>query len=232
MSSDYKHIRESCLKKGELWEDPDFSAVQSSVFYHQKPPFSFVWRRPRDLIIDPVFIADSPSFDVVAGKLGDRWLVQCLGCLYSSKGLFYRVVPADQGFHQDDGYAGIFRFRLWWSGEWREVLVDDRLPTVNNRLVFLSSTRSSQFWPALLEKAYAKLHGSYESLKYGTVLDGLADLTGGVAESLPVRNDATGSGRRLADLLDMTSIVTANVQSEKAENQVEMSSCRMTTIFY
>ena len=40
---------------------------------------------------------------------GDRWLVQCLGCLYSSKGLFYRVVPADQGFHAQDDYAGIFR---------------------------------------------------------------------------------------------------------------------------
>ena len=40
---------------------------------------------------------------------GDRWLVQCLGCLYSSKGLFYRVVPADQGFHSQDDYAGIFR---------------------------------------------------------------------------------------------------------------------------
>ena len=40
---------------------------------------------------------------------GDRWLVQCLGCLYSSKGLFYRVVPADQGFHSADEYAGIFR---------------------------------------------------------------------------------------------------------------------------
>ena len=35
--------------------------------------------------------------------------MQCLGCLYSSKGLFYRVVPADQGFHSSDEYAGIFR---------------------------------------------------------------------------------------------------------------------------
>ena len=63
------------------------------------------------------------------------------------------------------------------------------------------------------------MHGSYESLKYGTVLDGLADLTGGVAESIPIKNEATGGGRKLAELLDMTSIVTANIQSEKNDNQ-------------
>lgn len=91
--------------------------------------------------------------------------MQCLSCLHTSKGLFYRVVPADQGFHTQDDYAGIFRFRIWWCGAWREVLVDDRLPTVNNRLVFISSARAAEFWPALLEKAYAKLHGSYEALK-------------------------------------------------------------------
>ena len=87
---------------------------------------------------------------------GDRWLVSCLGVLYLSKGLFYRVVPADQNFSTPDHYVGVFRFRLWWCGEWVEVLVDDRLPTVHGRLAFLQSTNSDQFWPGLLEKAYAK----------------------------------------------------------------------------
>ena len=47
MSSEFERLRESCLKKGELFEDPDFPAVQTSIFYHQKPPFSFVWKRPK-----------------------------------------------------------------------------------------------------------------------------------------------------------------------------------------
>ena len=47
MSSEFERLRESCLKKGELFEDSDFPAVQTSIFYHQKPPFSFVWKRPK-----------------------------------------------------------------------------------------------------------------------------------------------------------------------------------------
>ncbi|XP_077302480.1 calpain C isoform X2 [Arctopsyche grandis] len=209
--TDYERIQSSCLKRGELWEDPDFPATQSSVFYHQTPPFQFAWKRPKELCENPVFVYDSsPQFDVTTGKM-DRWFVSCLGVLYLSKGLFYRVVPADQGF--GDKHAGVFRFRLWWCGEWVEVLVDDRLPTVSGKLAFLHPAHSDQFWPGLLEKAYAKLHGSYEALKYGTLLDGLADLTGGITESIAIRQDSTASGRLLSKLLEMTSIITCIVHN-------------------
>ena len=60
-----------------------------------------------------------------------------------------------------------------------------------------------------------RLHGSYEALKYGTTLDGLADLTGGVTESLSVvggghiNKDSSFHVRLLARLLANTSILTA-----------------------
>uniref|UniRef100_V9IEX8 Calpain-C n=1 Tax=Apis cerana TaxID=7461 RepID=V9IEX8_APICE len=157
--------------------------------------------------------------------MGDKWLVSCLGVLHLSKGLFYRVVPADQGFGNSGEppgsptaeYAGVFRFRLWWCGAWVEVLVDDRLPAIHGRLAFVQSRHSDQFWPALLEKAYAKLHGSYEALKYGTLLDGLSDLTGGITESIAIRQDPTACGRVLAKLLDMTSLITCTVNNNQQQ---------------
>ncbi|XP_028177174.1 calpain-C-like [Ostrinia furnacalis] len=161
-----------------------------------------------EIYTNPTFVQDNcDTFDVVPGKLGDKWLVSCLGVLYLSKGLFYRVVPADQ--RMDTPYAGVFRFRLWWCGQWLEVLVDDRLPTVNGKLAFLQTSHTGQLWPALLEKAYAKLHGSYEALKYGSLLDGLADLTGGITESA-VPGAETTDAASLANLLTTTSVVTAH----------------------
>ena len=67
--TDYERIKRSCLKRGELWEDPEFPATQASVFYHQTPPFQFVWKRPK---VSGKFIWKETSFDEFDNILGDR----------------------------------------------------------------------------------------------------------------------------------------------------------------
>ncbi|XP_050684047.1 calpain-C [Leptidea sinapis] len=204
--AEYEKIKAMCLQKQQLWEDPDFPATQASVFYHQTPPFEFEWKRPHELYANPKFINETyDAFDVVTSILGDQWMRSCFGLLYLYKGLFFRVIPGDQ--QMDSDYAGIFRFRIWWCGKWMEVLVDDRLPTVHGRLAFMHCSESEQLWPALLEKAYAKMHGSYEALKYGNLHDGLVDLTGGITETIALSD--MKDPMALYNLLQTTSLVTA-----------------------
>ncbi|GIY02048.1 calpain-C [Caerostris darwini] len=192
------------------------SGLSSFASFHFLPPDASL----PDLCLDPIFVDDAPDkLPLVAGKLGDPWFVSCVGCIASTRGLFYRVVPADQTFSSAD-YAGVFRFRIWWCGEWKEVVVDDQLPTVSNKLIFVHGANT--FWPCLLEKAYAKLHGSYEALKYGTSLDCLADLTGGITETISVGYEPLHCAKVINKLLKMTTVVTAITQRQiQQRNAVE-----------
>lgn len=79
-------------------------------------------------------------------------------------------------------YCGIFHFMIWRFGTWNDIVIDDFLPTVNNCLLTTQSCSENEFWMALVEKAYVKLHGSYEALRERELSDALVDFTGGVSE--------------------------------------------------
>ena len=112
-----------------------------------------------------------------------------MSSLPMEKDLFEKVVPTNQSF-RGSKYTGKFTFRFWRYGKWKEVVVDDRLPALpyaNGKIFLLFLGRSedvNEFWPALLEKAYAKLYGSYGALLSGNALESLPDFSGGIVERI------------------------------------------------
>ena len=43
----FDQLRQECLQKGVLFEDPDFPAVGASLFYSQTVPVNIEWKRPK-----------------------------------------------------------------------------------------------------------------------------------------------------------------------------------------
>ncbi|CAH1730885.1 unnamed protein product [Aphis gossypii] len=183
----FEVLQNKCIQKNILFKDPEFDIPDLSSLTNCRNK-RIEWRRPKEIVDDPQFFVDGASrFDVKQGLLGNCWLLAAMANLTLNKKLFNRVVPYDQGFYIK--YAGIFHFRFWQYGRWVEVVVDDRLPTSEGKLIFLQSAKNNEFWSALLEKAYAKFHGSYEALDGGLSMTAMGDFTGGVSEIYDL-NDA------------------------------------------
>ncbi|XP_053129228.1 calpain-6 isoform X2 [Hemicordylus capensis] len=185
----YQQLKQQCIAKGELFEDPEFPASDASLFYSGPPPRKVEWKRPKELCEDPrLFVNGISSHDLHQGKLGNCWFVAACSCLALRENLWQKVIPnfKEQEWNQKkpERYGGIFHFHFWCLGEWIDVVIDDRLPTVNGELVFCSSKDRNEFWSALLEKAYAKLAGCYEALDGGNTAEAIIDFTGAVAESI------------------------------------------------
>uniref|UniRef100_A0A8C3NEF0 Calpain-9 n=1 Tax=Geospiza parvula TaxID=87175 RepID=A0A8C3NEF0_GEOPR len=148
----YEQLKRECLRRGVLFEDPDFPACNSSLFFSENPAIPFVWKRP--------------------------------------------------GF--------------WQHNEWLDVVIDDRLPTFKGRLVFLHSAELNEFWSALLEKAYAKLNGSYESLKGGSTIEAMEDFTGGIGETYDVKEAPDNFYEILGKALKRCSMVGCSIDTSSA----------------
>ncbi|XP_063163264.1 calpain-9 [Candoia aspera] len=215
----YKELKLECQQKGTLFEDCDFPANDSSLFYSEKPPVPFVWKRPGEIVKDPQFILGGATrTDICQGELGDCWLLAALASLTLNEKVLARVVPQNQDF--GPGYAGIFHFQFWQHNEWLDIVIDDRLPTFKDRLVFLHSADLNEFWSALLEKAYAKLNGSYEALKGGSSIEAMEDFTGGVGETFEVKKAPKNFYEFLQRALQRGSMVGCSIDiSSAAESE-------------
>ncbi|XP_077094289.1 calpain-1 catalytic subunit [Siphateles boraxobius] len=183
MDQDYNFLQDYCLKTRQRFVDEFFPPDPRSIGEGLLMPEVMArveWIRPTKMYPDKAeFIVESVStFDYAQGYIGNCWFLASVGALTFQNKLLQKVVPDGQSFSQN--YTGLFHFRFWRFGKWYDVVIDDKLPTINSQLIFVKSKVYNEFWPALLEKAYAKVCGSYADMHYGRVSEALMDFTGGV----------------------------------------------------
>ncbi|XP_045919299.1 calpain-3-like [Micropterus dolomieu] len=186
LNQDFQQLKRYCVIQRVRYIDEMFPPDRKSIGEGLLSPADLArveWLRPSILVPNPSLVVDGVSrFDFGQGLVGNCWFLAAIGALTFQNDVLEQVVPREQKFDED--YCGLFHFRFWRFGRWVDVVIDDKLPTINGRLIFVRSKDPTEFWPALLEKAYAKVCGSYSDMNAGTPAEAMVDFTGGVHISL------------------------------------------------
>ena len=104
-------------------------------------------------------------------------------------------------------------------------MIDDRLPylVVQKRLWGArNSFEVNEFWVPLLEKAYAKLNGTYSSLGGGLPVNALTDFTGGIEQRFEFKSDLSSTHLQpeylfdfIKSCIDFGSLIACSINANK-----------------
>jgi hypothetical protein len=82
-------------------------------------------------------------------------------------------------FYNDElSSVGIYALRVYVLGVPTTITVDDRIPLVDGTSIFGAASPDGALWGMLIEKAFAKIHGNYESIESGDARASIDVLTG------------------------------------------------------
>lgn len=107
--------------------------------------------------------------------MGDCYFLCALSVIAEKSELVKRL------FHNSEvSEYGLYAVWLNINGEWTSVVIDDYFPCIDNSPAF---SRANGLWVMLLEKAYAKVYGSYLNIEGGNPAIAMRDLTGAPYEN-------------------------------------------------
>ncbi|CAF5154411.1 unnamed protein product, partial [Rotaria magnacalcarata] len=113
------------------------------------------------------------SSDIQQGRLGDCWLMAALALVTERPKMLEHIILTKQ-VNQE----GVYLIRLCHNGLWKIIIVDDCFPCTEHKQLAFSKSNRRQLYVPLIEKACAKLFGSYSALTSGQTEEGLHILTG------------------------------------------------------
>lgn len=183
-------VREMVKTYGKGFVDLDFPPSETSLYrpetLQQKGDNSaplptttspIQWRRASEFMDGPfdIFADGIDPGDIRQGALGNCWFLCAIAALTEFPELVLNLFPEHS---KTSNEAGVYTVRFCKSGIWRTVRVDDYFPCFPHAGPIYSRSHGNELWVLLLEKAYSKLHGSYEAIKSGWAYEAMMDLTG------------------------------------------------------
>jgi len=181
-----QELQQNQLKFTDDSFPPELKSITSSL---ERFPVAkdLVWRRIPEVYNDRQLTLCSEqisSNDVVQGRLRNCYFLSTLCVLAKNHYLIERLFESKEVMS-----TGCYSIWLCDSGEWKNIILDDYIPCVLSKRTgkpkpYFSRIRGNDIWVCLLEKAFAKLFGSYFGLQGGFQAEAYYALTGAPVKGL------------------------------------------------
>lgn len=190
------------IAKGKPYTDPDFPPEQKSLYdpridteIDERTFQSFSWKRASE-IYNPVYVFEDgvePN-DINQGQLGDCYLLAALSSLAEFEDRVKALFVT-----KEINAAGIYMVKMVINGNEQPIIVDDFLPVKPNGSPAFATCRDGEIWVSILEKAWAKLHGTYARTEGGLPCFAASHIMGVPSESFS--HEAIESNEDFFDML-------------------------------
>ena len=196
---------------GEVHRDEEFPPTINSLCGEDRRKAAkwsrVTWRTPTEFWGSgfEVFQGSVEPNDIKQGQLGDCYFLSTLSAMAEWPKRIEDLFPEKKANEH-----GCYMVRICDMGEWKEIVVDDLFPCKNDRSgPIFTRGNEHELWVLILEKAWAKIYGSYAKLEAGLTREVLHDLTGGPTEYFTDQDDANTVWDALYKGEQMNFIMTA-----------------------
>lgn len=203
---DYKSIQhEKIILTGEPFTDEEFPPENSSLIHHEELKESKVgestkkiwkeqieWKRISEIYPESeIYKEEITTSDVAGGIFHESYLLSSMYRIAQDSGMAIKKLF----INKDINTAGIYSLKIFIDGCPKTVTIDDYIPYIStsNQPAFIH-TSSKSVWALLVEKAWAKVCGSYEKAHSKTPYDFFSFVTPYAVKIMD--NDQVGEDRK------------------------------------
>lgn len=125
---------------------------------------------------------------------------------------------------EEPNKVGLYAIWLCKNGTWTPVTIDDYLPCKMRSGAYFplfSQSSNEEIWISLLEKAYAKIYGSYANTEKGSCALALRDLTGAPVEELNEHSDAEKIWKTISQAIEKQYLLCCSTETIQEDSQAE-----------
>ena len=192
-NSTYNQLLKKLKAAGAKFTDNEFPPSTPSLVSGKDQndiewsPDDKVWLRPEDFYGKGkynMFEGGVSMDDIKQGEIGDCYFLSTLAALAEWPHRIERLLVAKEKNDQ-----GCYAVRICDMGEWKEVILDDFFPCyADDKNLSFAKGNGGELWVILIEKAWAKLYGSFAKIEAGLTREALHDLTGAPTRYFALEN--------------------------------------------